>query len=136
VPLILNWPARIRNASTCTQPVAGWDLFPTLAQAAGVPSIPAHDGQDLLGAGHAESERELYFEHATGGWQALRMGDWKALRRNAIRDPAAPVELYNLADESRDRAAEQPELVQRALARFASRTGALLPQWDFPAPAR
>jgi hypothetical protein len=67
------------------------------------------------------------------------MGDWKALRRNAIRDPAAPVELYNLAEdpaESRDRAAEQPELVQRALARFASRTGALLPQWDFPAPAR
>lgn len=139
VPLILNWPARLTTASTCTQPVAGWDLFPTLAQAASVPSIPVHDGQDLLGACNAAAERELYFEHATGGWQALRMGDWKALRRNAIRDPAAPVELYNLAEdpaESRDRAAEQPELVQRALARFASRTGALLPQWDFPAPTR
>lgn len=61
----------------------------------------------------------LYWEDCQGGRlsQAVRLGDLKALRP----DPNAPVEVYDLnADpgETRDRAADHPDLVEQAQGLF------------------
>lgn len=138
VPMIASWPGQLPGGETRTTPAAGWDLYETIAKAAGIAAIPDNDGMNLFESTPV-AERELYFEHATGGWQALRMGDWKAVRRNAIKNPAAAIELYNLAEdpaEARDVAAAHPQLVERAWARFGLRTAALIPGWEFPAPRR
>jgi arylsulfatase A len=44
------------------------------------------------------------------------MGDWKAVRLNAAKDPNGPIELYNLKDdlgEERNVAHQHPEIVQQ-----------------------
>jgi arylsulfatase len=65
------------------------------------------------------------------------MGDWKAVRQNMLRrnnpDPLK-IELYNLQDdvgESRDVAAEHPEIVARM--RKIMKTGRV-PSEQFPIP--
>jgi hypothetical protein len=48
--------------------------------------------------------------------QAVRMGDWKAIRFNAGIDAEAPIQLYNLAEdlgETNDIAAEHPAVAMR-----------------------
>jgi arylsulfatase len=50
-----------------------------------------------------------------GGQQAVRLGDWKGLRRN-LQKGNAPVELYNLKDdigEKHNVAAQHPEVARR-----------------------
>ena len=57
----------------------------------------------------------LYWEfYEQGGRQAVRFGDWKAIRQPMI---TGEIQLYNLAEdlgEANDIAADHPELVQRA----------------------
>ncbi|MFZ4595686.1 MAG: N-acetylgalactosamine 6-sulfate sulfatase, partial [Verrucomicrobiaceae bacterium] len=51
--------------------------------------------------------------------QAIRFGDWKAVRNG----PKVPVELYDLkadAGETHDLAAQKPELVQKAISMMAA----------------
>ena len=59
----------------------------------------------------------LYWEfHERGGKQAVRHGDWKAVRLDVQTNPDRPLELYNLQDdlaEQHDVAAEHPEIVAR-----------------------
>ncbi|RMG40818.1 MAG: arylsulfatase, partial [Planctomycetota bacterium] len=74
--------------------------------------------------GHPERQKQhefLYWEFpAYGGQQAVRMGRWKAVRQKMLRknnpDPLK-IELYDLqtdVGESRDVAAEHPDIVRRA----------------------
>jgi arylsulfatase A-like enzyme len=62
-----------------------------------------------------EEHDYLYWEFAArGGKQAVRSGDFKAVRNGLRRDPNAPIELYNLADdpgEEIDVADQHPEIV-------------------------
>jgi arylsulfatase A-like enzyme len=68
----------------------------------------------FLRGGPAPRREYFYWElHEQASLQAVRFGDWKAVRNG----PSAPIELYDLkADpgESRDLAGERPELVARA----------------------
>jgi hypothetical protein len=53
----------------------------------------------LLGEDNQKEHEFLYWEFpAYGGQQAVRMGDWKAIRRNLLNGDIE-VELYNLADD-------------------------------------
>lgn len=64
-----------------------------------------------------------------------RLGKWKAVRQNLIKDPDAPVELYDLdADpgEARDLAAERPDIVAGLKAILAEEHR---PSKEFPFPA-
>ena len=58
----------------------------------------------------------LYWElPAQGGRQAIRKGDWKAVKYNVKGNPDAEIELYNLADDPGEKmniASEYPEIVQ------------------------
>jgi arylsulfatase A-like enzyme len=68
--------------------------------------------------GDAGDQREhdyLYWEfHEQGGKQAVRQGNWKAVRLNALTNPDRAIELYDLntdLGETKDVAAEHPEIV-------------------------
>jgi arylsulfatase A len=116
VPMIARWPGRVPAGRTSDFVAAHWDLFPTLAEVAGIRPPAGLDGVSILRAlrGQRQPAHEfLYWEfHENGFKQAVRMGAWKAVR--LARDK--PLELYNLdadPDEQHDVAAQQPAVIVR-----------------------
>jgi len=144
VPFIARWPGHIAPNTTTDFPTAFWDFLPTAADLAGIglhdPSVITHhsslrtglDGQSILPTllGHPQQPHPyLYFEfHERGFDQALRLGDFKAIRHGT----QAPIELYNLKtdlSESHDIASAHPDLIQKAQTLF---TTARTDSQDFP----
>ncbi len=124
VPLLARWPGAVPAGSVSGHISAMWDLLPTFAELAGTATPSSTDGLSLvptlLGRGAQRKHEWLYWEtrERTGG-QAVRWGDWKAVRVGVLRNGSAPLELYNLARdpaEERDVAAENPAVVARILA--------------------
>ena len=117
VPLIVRWPGKIKPGATNDQAWAFWDFLPTAAEVASAKVPPTLDGismlSALLGKPQTNSHDFLYWEfHERGFQQAVRMGDWKAVRPQA----GVPLELYNLrADlgEKQNVAGQNPEVVAR-----------------------
>jgi arylsulfatase A-like enzyme len=118
VPLIARWPGRIRPGSVSEHVSAFWDFLPTCAELAGVVSPAVTDGISLVPVLTGEPKRQnqhefLYWEfHERGFNQAVRMGDWKAVRFQR----GNKLELYDLKTdpgEKHDVAAERPEIVER-----------------------
>lgn len=143
-PMIARWPGHIEPGTETDLISAFWDVLPTLAEVAGAKPPQGIDGisflPTLLGKPEKQKHHEyLYWEFAGyGGQQAVRMGPWKAVRRDILRknnpDPLK-IELYNLdADigESKDVAADHPEIVSKmrqimASARTVSRVFPMRP---------
>lgn len=129
VPMIVRWPGKISPGSKADHISAFWDVFPTLAELTGQDS-PAHVNgisflPTLLGKPTAQKQHEyLYWEfHEKGGRLAARMGNWKGVRYNALQDPNAPIELYNLLEdkaEQNDVATMNPGVVLEMEKIFAS----------------
>jgi arylsulfatase A len=113
------WPGTVPAGRVSEEPWAFWDFLPTAAELSGA-SLPAGvktDGQSLasfLKGGPAPRREYFYWElHEQASLQAVRFGDWKAVRNG----PSKPIELYDLktdAGETKDLAAEKPELVAKA----------------------
>ncbi|MBM3335420.1 arylsulfatase [Candidatus Sumerlaeota bacterium] len=123
VPMIVRWPGKIKAAATNNNLV--WyfaDVMPTLADLAGtkppkgidgISVLPTLLGEDVVGR-KQQTHDFLYWELITGMrlQQAVRMGDWKAVRVKQ----EAPLEIYNLRDdlgETKNVAAEHPDVVAR-----------------------
>ncbi|MBX3178678.1 MAG: arylsulfatase [Candidatus Hydrogenedentes bacterium] len=121
VPFVARWPGKIAAGGASDHVSAMWDLFPTFAELAGAAYDVKVDGISmvpaLLGTGDQPAHDYLYWEFvAYGGQQALREGDWKALRLDIRKNGKLETELYNLAEdpgETRNRAAEHPDIVAR-----------------------
>ncbi len=97
VPLIVRWPLQVGAGATSDLPCASWDFLPTAAEIAKTPPPKDIDGISLLPTllGQVQTNRHefLYWElHDHGFKQAVRMGDWKAVRSGTD----GPLELYNL----------------------------------------
>jgi arylsulfatase A len=114
---IARWPGKVPAGKVSDAAWAFWDFLPTAAELAGVPVTSPHDGHSivsLLKGGAAPQREAFYWElHEGASLQALRFGDWKAVRNG----PQKSIELYDLkADlaESKDLAAENPDLVAKA----------------------
>ena len=145
VPFIARWPGKIPAGVTRDFIAANWDVLPTLCQAAGIETPRDVDGISILPVlrdGGAMPIREyLYWEFpAYGTQQAVRMGDWKAVRQNMNRGPVV-TELYNLKidlSESRNVAADNPKVVQRMeeIMREAHIPSDLFPLRPIDPPAR
>jgi arylsulfatase A-like enzyme len=114
--MLARWPGRIKAGAVSDFPWAFWDFLPTAAEIAGTGSPPNLDGQSvlpvLLGR-EAKPHDFFYWEfHERGSKQAVRTGDWKAVRLA----PGAPLELYNLGSdlgETNNVAAQNPAVVTK-----------------------
>jgi arylsulfatase A len=116
VPMIASWPGTIPAGRVNNHAAAHWDMMPTLAEFAGAPAPKGLDGVSLARTlrGRTQPAHEfMYWEfHERGFQQAVRMGDWKAVR--LAKDQ--PLELYNLATdpaEATNVASTQPSVVAR-----------------------
>jgi arylsulfatase A-like enzyme len=123
VPALATWPGRIKAGTVSDQVWAFWDLMPTFAEIAGVDPPKGIDGISMLNAFQGRPQRGhdyLYWEfHERGFHQAIRSGDWKAVRLGT----AKPIELYNLKTDISERqnvAAGNPEVVKRMESLFVS----------------
>ena len=120
VPMIASWPGQITPGSESDHLSAFWDLLPTLCEAAGASVPEGLDGisylPELLGTDEQKKHSSLYWEFpASGGQQAVRMDQWKAIRKN-IRQGNLELELYNLEEDLQEQhnvASEHPEIVQK-----------------------
>jgi arylsulfatase A-like enzyme len=131
------WPGTVPAGRVTDEPWAFWDLLPTFAELgqAELPEGFQPDGYSLvefLKGGPAPQREYFYWElHEGKPIQAIRWGDWKAVRPKAGGD----VELYNLKQdlgETTDLAAKHPDLVAQAVKMMhAART----PHPDWPDPA-
>ena len=117
VPLIVRWHGKIKPGTVSDRVSAFWDFLPTAAEIAQTNVTQQLDGLSLLPAllGKPQTNHHdfLYWEfHERGFQQAVRMGEWKAVRPQA----GAPLELYNLSTdlgEKQNVAAQNPEVVAR-----------------------
>ena len=114
VPMIASWPGTIAAGTSTTYAAAHWDLFPTFAEFSGTQVPGGLDGKSIVPVlqGKPQAPHDfLYWEfHERGFQQAVRMGNWKAVR--LAKDK--PLELYNLADDPTEYtnvAAKQPAIV-------------------------
>ena len=113
------WPGVVPAGRVSDEPWAFWDFLPTCAELTGakMPAGVQTDGLSLvsfLKGGPAPAREYFYWElHEGASLQAIRWGNWKAVRNG----PSKPIELYDLsidAAESKNLAAEKPDLVARA----------------------
>jgi arylsulfatase A len=116
VPMIASWPGTIPAGRVSDHEWAHWDMLPTLAELAGAKAPGGIDGMSMARAlrGQQQPTHEfMYWEfHERGFQQAVRMGNWKAVRLK--KD--APLELYDLPNdpnEQRNVAAGNPEVVAK-----------------------
>ncbi len=118
VPMLVRWPGRVLAGRVSDFVWAFWDFLPTAAELAGLPVPKQTDGisvlPTLLGRNQPGHEY-LYWDygHVRPVFkQAARWRNWKGVRNGV----SSPIELYDLeADigETRDLAAEHPDVVDR-----------------------
>jgi arylsulfatase A len=116
VPMIVRWPGKVKAGQVSDQVWAHWDFLPTAAELAGAKTPAGIDGLSMLNAllGKKQKQHEyLYWEFYERGFdQALRMGDWKAVRNGAD----SPLELYDLKTDLKEQnnvAAKHPDVTAR-----------------------
>lgn len=119
-PALARWPGKVAAGRVSDEPWAFWDFMPTVAEITGakIPDAWHSNGLSLVEffkGGKAPERPFFYWElHEGPPSQAIRFGDWKAVRVA----PNKPVLLFDLktdSSESRDLAAEHPELVKKAV---------------------
>ena len=133
VPCIMRWPGKIPANSSCGKVAAAFDLLPTFAAAAGA-SLPDRkiDGRDItslmMGDPDASSPHQLYCFFKGKKVQAARWGNWKLhmppplKKKQREANPELvenPAQLYDLSTdigESKNVAADHPELVKKIIA--------------------
>lgn len=120
VPLIARWPGKIKAGSVSQLPAVFYDLMPTFCELAGIAGPKQADGLSilptLLGKSGQSKHEFLFWDFGGyGGQQAVRLGDWKGVRRN-LHKGNTRIELYNLATdagETTDLASKHQDIVKR-----------------------
>ena len=119
VPSIATWPNRIKAGSKSDHPSTLYDYFATVSDIIGQAPPYAIDGisyyPTLIGE-EQEKHDYLYWEFpAYGGQQAIRMNQWKGIKKNLFKGPSK-LQLYNLNDDPKelnDLASNYPEIVEK-----------------------
>jgi arylsulfatase A len=117
-PLLVRWPGKIKEESKSNHISAFWDILPTLAEISGSKVPEGIDGLSFLSEllGNKQNKHDyLYWEfHEQGGKVAVRMGNWKAVKRDFDKIPQGKTELYDLSGdmgETTNIAAANPDIV-------------------------
>lgn len=145
VPCIVRWKGRITPGTTSERVTGFEDWLPTLLELIGArTSIPRNtDGISFAPTllGRSQAPRKLLYREfpAYQGWQTLRMGDWKLVRRQLqprASQPLAPItELFDLRSdptESHNLLNDHPRRARQLLRRMQREH---TPSPDFPFPA-
>ena len=127
-PIMVRWPGHVTPRMDTTHLASSIDLMPTALAAAGIDAPGFLPGINLMDANAVEQRDAIYGEilehdiqHMTDPAASLRFrwvisGDWKLIVPHAVREPDAPVELFNVvADphEERNLSAAEPQIVAR-----------------------
>jgi arylsulfatase A-like enzyme len=115
IPMLARWPEKTKAGVVSDHVWAFWDFLPTAAEIAGTKAPAGLDGisvaPTLLGTGSQQEHDFLYWEfHEHGPQQAVRKGNWKAVRKQ----PGTPLELYDLKrdiGETTDVTSSHPSVV-------------------------
>jgi arylsulfatase A-like enzyme len=133
VPFVARWPGKIKPGTVSDHASCFQDMMPTFAELAGVRTPADIDGISMVPAlfGKSGQKKHEYLYWELGSKQALRKGDWKAVR-SGKKSKLGPVELYNLAEdigEKQDLAAKHPDKAKemQALFKKARRPSELFP---------
>jgi len=117
VPFIARWPGHIEAGSTSDHVSAFQDILPTVLELTGQAPHEGIDGislaSTLTGRGEQAEHELLYWEY--GNQQALRAGDWKAVRKK-LKQGDKSIEIYDLASdpaETTNLSGERPEVLAR-----------------------
>lgn len=123
IPAFFVWANQIKAGSVSTQIALTMDIYPTIAEIAGVKINHAIDGVSLLpvlkDADKKLADRPLFFSRREGNLrfagqtiQAVISDSWKLLQNS----PFAPYELYNIYQdplEQRNQINYQPDQLKR-----------------------
>lgn len=124
VPAVIRWPGVVKPGTVLPQVMTAWDVFPTLAAAAGVTprNTKPLDGRNLwpqITSGQAVPREPLFFaiETPQGIMTAVHEGEWKL-----VREPGGRSHLYRIAEdphEERDLAGSNARRVKQMEQRIA-----------------
>ena len=100
VPMIIKWNDVVERNSRSNHMSAFWDFLPTMVDIIGAELPENIDGisflPELTGRGEQKEHDYLYWEfHENNGRQAVRQGDWKAVKYDVHND--GKIELYDLS---------------------------------------
>ncbi|MFT4645742.1 MAG: arylsulfatase A [Planctomycetota bacterium] len=119
--MLVCWLGKIKPNKKTDHISAFWDVFPTFSNIVDA-DIPNNiDGVSFLPTLQNNKEEQekhdyLYWEfHEKGGRQAVRKGNWKAVKYNVLEQPDASLELYDLSKDIKEEnniAKEYPEIVK------------------------
>lgn len=118
VPLIVKWNNVVEKKSKSDHISAFWDFMPTIADIINAELPENIDGisflPELEDKGEQKEHDYLYWEfHENNGRQAIRKGDWKAVKYDVHNN--GKIELYNLATDVAEQfnlAGQYPEMVK------------------------
>ncbi|MCH5597221.1 arylsulfatase [Niabella ginsengisoli] len=122
-PFIAWWPGKIKAGTRSDYAGAFWDMLPTFAELAGA-KVPGNiDGisivPELLGIAKQKNMIICIGNFTSKAVkQAVRLGDWKGIRLGAMEDANAPVELYNLRNDSAEKnnvAKDYPDIISQII---------------------
>jgi arylsulfatase A-like enzyme len=103
----------------------------------GISFLPTLTGKN----GNQKNHDFLYFEYPENGGQlAVRLGDWKGVKRNVRKEPNGAWELYNIATdrkETKNVAALHPDIIQK-ITETSKRehTHPVVMDWEFVDPKK
>ena len=122
VPLIVRWPGKVKPGSTSDFPSYFPDHFATLCDILKLSPPGRRDGVSLLpallGQGPPGRNPMVWVFPEYGGQVCVRVGDFKAIRRNLQTDQPGEWEVYDVSKdpaENNDVAVEHPEIIARAI---------------------
>lgn len=127
VPMIVRWTGKIKPDSKTDHISTFWDVLPTFSDLIGT-QIPNNiDGISFLPTLLKNSEVQkkhdyLYWEfHEMGGRQAIRRGNWKAVKYDVFKASETHMELFDLSkdiEEENNVSMQNPDVVKEMEALF------------------
>ncbi len=122
IPMIASWPGRIKANSKTDLISAHYDVMATFGDLINSDVPPDTDGisflPTLLGKDKQKEHEFLFWAFpGYGGQIAIRMGEWKVLRKNLKNEEKPTLELYNLTNDPQEMnnlADGYPEIIKKA----------------------
>jgi arylsulfatase A-like enzyme/acetyl esterase/lipase len=139
VPFLARWPGQLAPGEY-RHPVISLDILPTAVALAGgtLPADRTCDGVNLMpyltSDNPARPHETLFWRMRDMRAEVVRHGDWKYVK---VKDAVSLFDLASDLGETRNLAAEKPDLVRDLAARYATWDKQMAePLWSFPAEER